>query len=128
MEFKVPYLLAMREKAPKMFRDLVKTGKMDQHLEQKTTEAYDLLDQILGQRPKDAHGEVGLADRREAEEVVRATMLDFPQTKPDLMETPEPPDDLPSPRQSIRSRAPTSSSSPATSGKNVAALKKPETT
>jgi hypothetical protein len=80
----------MRERAPKMFRDLVRQGRMKQHLEQKTAEAYDLLDQLLARYPKP-----GLRERREAEEQVRAVMLDFPpEGKPTRPSQREESDDL----------------------------------
>jgi hypothetical protein len=86
VKFQEPYLPAMRERAPKMFRELVRHGRMEQHLKQKTAEAYDLLDQLLAHNPNP-----GLAQRREAEEQVRAVMIDFPPEGHPAQ--PEPPDD-----------------------------------
>lgn len=68
MEFKGPYLFAMREQDPKMFMELRRSGKMDEHLQEKTEEAYKMLDDLT------AKG----TPRREAEEIVRATLIEFP--------------------------------------------------
>ena len=38
MEFKTPYVLAMREQAPRMFNQLVRSGKMEEHLLAKAEE------------------------------------------------------------------------------------------
>lgn len=89
MEFKSQYVHAMREQAPKMFRDLVKHGRIEQHLDQKSGEAHEMLRQLLAQHPNP-----GLAERREAEEIVRQTLIEFPPEKPER-ENAEPPDDLP---------------------------------
>ena len=118
VEFKLIYVMAMRNQAPRMFRSLVKSGKIDQFLQAKSEEAHELLRQVLGQRPKDAHGEVGEADRRECEEVVRATLVEFPTEGKD--QTPEPPDDLPRSPNPGPSRAGTSPSGPMTSGRTAA--------
>lgn len=91
MEFKSPYLHAMRDRAPKMFRDLVKHGRMEQHLDLKSREAHEMLDGILSRKEHPS-----LADRREAEEIVRQTLIEFPPE--DDRDSPiqkEPPDDLP---------------------------------
>ena len=93
MEFKSPYLHAMREQAPQMFNQLRRAGQMDSHLQAKSEEAHELLRQLLAQRPKNKYGEVSLADEREAEEQVRATLIDFPA--PEAPDQKEPPDDLP---------------------------------
>jgi hypothetical protein len=52
--FKGTYLLAMREQAPKMFMELRRSGKLDQHLQEKSTEAHQMLRELLAQKPTDA--------------------------------------------------------------------------
>jgi hypothetical protein len=107
MEFKLPYLLAMRQQDPKEFMALRRAGKLDQHVQEKAEEASRLLKELLARAPRDSHGEVSLAARREAEEHVRATLIDFPVPKRD--QNPEPPDDLPTVR--MRSSAASTSRS-----------------
>jgi hypothetical protein len=93
VEFKVPYVLAMREHAPKMFMELRRLGKLDQFVQEKSAEAHSLLRELLARRPRDSYGHHSPADEREAEEIVRAHLIEFPQEKkPDRL---EPPDDLP---------------------------------
>lgn len=99
MEFKTPYLLAMREQAPKMFQELVRSGKMDAHLQAKALEAKRMLQGLLAGAPKDEDGRPQMEAERAAEEVVRATLIEFP-TPPDPDRL-EPPDDLPAPRAKI---------------------------
>jgi hypothetical protein len=78
MEFKLPYLLAMREQAPKMFNELRRSGQMDAHLQAKTEEAYRMLDELMEGIPRSKDGCVlDLARQREAEEIVRATLIEF---------------------------------------------------
>jgi len=111
MEFKGPYLFSMREQAPKMFMELRRSGKLDQHLQEKSEEAHRLLEELLKGKPKDSHGLYDPADKREAEEIVRHQLIEFPTPEKD--QNPEPPDDLPTaPMHGSRER--TSRSSRAT--------------
>lgn len=91
MEFKIPYLLAMQEQAPKMMAQLQRHGRLEQHLQQKTSEAHAMFEDLLKQ-----HKDPSLAQRREAEEIVRSTLIEFPLEH--APENPEPPDDLPRPK------------------------------
>ena len=77
MEFKEPYLLAMRESAPEMFMQLRKSGQLEQHLQEKSVQAHQLLRELLSHSPNPS-----LPERREAEEQVRATLIDFPPREP----------------------------------------------
>lgn len=91
MEFKIPYLQAMRDRAPKMFRDLERHGRLKQHLDLKSQEAHEMLRGILNRHPHPS-----LAQEREAEEIVRQTLIEFPpENDRDSPIQPEPPDDLP---------------------------------
>ena len=94
MDFQYPYLLAMREQAPKMFMELRRSGKMNQFLQDKGEEANRLLAELLANKPKDKYGLYSLVDEREAEEIVGAQLIEFPVPEKD--QNPEPPDDLPS--------------------------------
>ena len=94
MDFKGPYLQAMRVADPGLFNALRRSGQLDDYVQQKTVEAYQYLEEMLAHEPK---GPTGLPldqqASRLAEERVMAQMLDFPQ--PVSAQTPEPPDDLP---------------------------------
>lgn len=94
MEFKTPYQLAMREQDPKLFMQLLRHGKMAEHLQQKSLEAHAMLEALLNQLPK-AERDSPVA-RQAAEEQVFATLIDFPK-EPDP-EKLEPPDDLKAPK------------------------------
>lgn len=79
MEFKGPYLLAMRERAPKMFVELCRGGQLDQHVQEKSLEAHTLLNQLLASEPKGIDGlPKDPQALRLAEEIVLGQMLDFP--------------------------------------------------
>jgi hypothetical protein len=93
VDFKVPYVLAMREQAPQMFRELRQSGKLDEFLQERSVEAHHMLKELLAQRPKDRDGLSYTSDRRWAEEVVLHHFLDF--HIPEKDQRPEPPDDLP---------------------------------
>ena len=91
MEFKHPYLLAMREQAPKMFNQLRKTGAMEAHLQEKSEEAHKLLEYLTVDAPKLPNGLTKQPYLREAKEQVLATLIEFQS------EAPEPKDPLGSP-------------------------------
>ena len=93
MEFKGTFLLAMREKDPKLFMALRRSGQLNQYVQEKSQEAHAMLRGILAKREKSPHGNPLPADLREAEEVVLAHFLEFPV--PEREQNPEPPDDLP---------------------------------
>ncbi len=88
MEFKEPYLLAMRDQAPKMFNRLRRTGAMDSHLQEKSEEAHRLFDYLTENSPKEKNGLPEQPYLREAEEQVFAALIEFPS------EGPEPSDPL----------------------------------
>lgn len=85
MEFKVAYLEAMRSQAPQMFNRLRRTGALDAHVQKKAEEASRMFEELTADEPKLPNGlprsPVAI---REAEEQVRATLIEFPQD-----ETPE---------------------------------------
>ena len=80
MEFKLPYVLAMREQDPKEFMALRGSGKLDQHLQEKSAEAHRMLEELLRNKPRDSHGFVAESDLQHAEELVRAALIEFPET------------------------------------------------
>jgi hypothetical protein len=79
MEFKSLCVHALRDKDPKQFRELMRTGQIDEHLQQKTSEAHELLNELLANEPKAVDGlPMDLNALHIAEEIVRAEMLGFP--------------------------------------------------
>ena len=111
MEFKGAYLQAMRDQAPKMFMDLRRSGKLDQFVQEKSMQAHQMLDEILRSQTRDKNSPPTMQQEREAEEQVRALMIEFPP--PEVSETPEPPDDLPKgPMQMSRAKTMSSSRAP----------------
>jgi hypothetical protein len=73
--------------------ELRRSGKLDQYVHQECVKAYAMVEQMLARRRKDSQGRPSMADEREAEEIVLAQFLEFPEeARPDR---PEPPDDLP---------------------------------
>ena len=83
MEFKIPYLLAMREKAPKLFNSLSRSGKLDEHLRQKTKQAHEMFDDLTKKAPKLPNGLPKAQPRIEAERLVLETLIEFPDESPD---------------------------------------------
>ena len=82
----------MREPAPKVFIQLGRSGKMDAFLHQISLEAHQMLDNCW--RTNHAQPRAGKSGGRAgAEEIVRATLIEFPTPEKD--QNPEPPDDLP---------------------------------
>jgi hypothetical protein len=73
MEFKSLYIRALRQHDPQLFNELVRTSKIAEHLQQKSEEAHELLRQVLQGNPNPS-----LAQERAAEEIVRATLIEFP--------------------------------------------------
>ena len=78
MEFKSPYLQAMREQAPRMFNRLRRTGALDKHVQDKTAEAHRLFRELTANAPKLPNGLVEQPHRREAEQAVLTTLIEFP--------------------------------------------------
>lgn len=70
-EFKLPYLQAMRQQAPKMFNRLNREGTLDQHAQDKAIEAHRLYQDLTKGAQKEP-------EAREAFEQVMAQMLEFP--------------------------------------------------
>ena len=108
MDFKTIYVQAMREHQPKQFNELVRSGRIEAYLQERSKEAHAMLRDLLKDEPRGPGGAVSnLAKERAAEEQVLAVFLDFPQ--PESEQNPEPPDDLPK-RSTLTSKAPTTGS------------------
>ena|SRR5437867_532569 len=108
MEFASTYFQAMQQQAPKLLNALIKSGKLEQHLKDKSLEARAMLASLLQNEPKGPDGRPkNLAALHQAEE---ATLIEF--ETPDSQQRPEPPDDLPQRASQIAtSPAPTTRSS-----------------
>ncbi len=79
MEFKLPYLIAMREQAPKMFNRLRRTGALSAHLKAKSAEAHRMYEELAKGKPKLPNGLVRSAsDLQQIEELVFAALIEFP--------------------------------------------------
>ncbi len=87
MEFKYPYLLAMREQAPKMFNRLRKTGALDAHVQEKSKEAHALLDYLTADAPKLPGGQPEDQYRSRAERQVLEQLIEFPSEGPEPSES-----------------------------------------
>ena len=88
MNFKYPYLLAMREQAPKMFNQLRRTGALDAYVETKSKKADDLFDYLTKDAPKLDNGLPEQPYLGRAERAALETLIEFPS------EDPEPSDPL----------------------------------
>jgi hypothetical protein len=79
MEFKMPYLLAMREQAPKMFNELAHSGGINAHLQKKSAEAHALFADLTKGDEKLPSGALRDPAREAAvTNQVMDTMIDFP--------------------------------------------------
>ncbi|MEE8309080.1 MAG: hypothetical protein V3R34_01655 [Hyphomicrobium sp.] len=83
MDFKAPYLMAMREQAPKMFNQLRRTGAMDAHVQAKSVEAHKLFDYLTKDAPKLESGIPENPYRSRAESQVFEQLIEFPSEKPE---------------------------------------------
>ena len=54
MEFKVPYMQAMRQQAPKLFNQLNREGKLTAYVDEKAAEASRLFHELTANAPKEA--------------------------------------------------------------------------
>jgi len=68
MEIKNQYVLAMRERAPKMSNRLRRRGEMEQHLQEKAEEAAAMYEAMTAKAPRWDNGLVEQPHRREAED------------------------------------------------------------
>lgn len=87
MEFKKPYLEAMRDQAPQMFNQLRRSGALDAHVAAKAREASLMFNQLIARADKLPSG-LPSDPRviREAEQQVFATLIEF--GNPDAIEQP----------------------------------------
>jgi hypothetical protein len=79
MEFRLSYLQAMRQQAPKLFNQLNREGKLQAYLDEKAAEASRLFHELTANAPKEQGGYPKEPEASEAIEQVMAVMLDFPK-------------------------------------------------
>lgn len=72
MEFRHPYMVAMQDQNPKLYRRLRDSGELDRLVELKAQEASRLYQSLMADKPKTLQAE------REAEEQVKGMMFEFP--------------------------------------------------
>jgi hypothetical protein len=77
MDFRAQYLQARREEAPSLFKRLSKSGQLENEANLAAREAERLFQEVTEDAPKDKDGQPSLQARREAEELVRAELLNF---------------------------------------------------
>ena len=83
MEFSQPYVLAMREQAPKLFNQLRRTGALPAHLKAKSAEAHRMYDQLAADLPKLENGLLrSPSDHQQIQEQVRGLLIEFPADNP----------------------------------------------
>lgn len=81
--FRYQYMQAMRDQAPAMFKSLSRSGQLESQAAQVSRQAERLVRQLLKEAPKDKDGHPSLQATREAEERVRAQLLEFPSETTD---------------------------------------------
>ena len=87
MEFSLPYQLAMREQAPKMFNWLRRTGALSAHLKAKSAEAHRMFDDLAKDKPKLPNGALrSPSDQQQIVEQVFAALIEFPSDDPDCQD------------------------------------------
>lgn len=74
MDIKAQYLQAMRSQAPALFKRMSKAGELEKAATDLSRQAEQMFRQLTADKPKP----LSLRDRREAEEQVRAALLQFP--------------------------------------------------
>ena len=78
MEFRLPYMQAMRQQAPKMFNRLSREGKLQAFVDEKAKQASDLFQELTKDAPKEKGGSPKEPFASEAIEAVMQTLIDFP--------------------------------------------------
>ncbi len=78
MEFRLQYLQAMRQQAPKLFNQLNREGKLMALADEKAKEAAALFAELTKDAPKERGGYPKEPFASEAQEAVLQTLIDFP--------------------------------------------------
>jgi hypothetical protein len=77
-DFKFQYLSVMRERSPAMFKELTKSGELDEFVEMQVKEAVRLFEEITQGSERDESGRLTTRAIREADEIVKGMMFEFP--------------------------------------------------
>ena len=77
-DFKFQYLSVMRERSPAMFKELTKSGELDEFVEMQVKEAVRLFEEITQGSERDESGRLTMRTIRESDEIVKGIMFDFP--------------------------------------------------
>ena len=86
-DFKFQYLSVMQERSPAMFRELTKSGELDEFVEMQFREATRLFEEITQGRERDESGQLTMQAIREADELVKGMMFEFPTNgQPDQLD------------------------------------------
>ena len=78
MEFRLSFLQAMRQQAPKMFNRLNREGKLQEFADEKAKQASELFQELTKDAPKEPGGYPKEPFASEAQEAVMQTLIDFP--------------------------------------------------
>lgn len=89
MEFRVPYVTAMRQQAPKMFNRLARSGELEAHLNEKCQEAAQMFADLTKDAPKEPGGYPREPEATEAAEQVLAVLIEFPENEQTSRQTDE---------------------------------------
>ena len=89
MEFRLPYMQAMRQQAPKMFNRLSREGKLQAFVDEKAKQASDLFQELTEDAPKEKGGYPKEPFASEAIEAVMSQMLEFPNHEETTRQTDE---------------------------------------
>jgi hypothetical protein len=81
MDFRAQYLQAMRDQDPAEFKRLSRNGMLEPQSRAVAKQASRMKEELLKDAPRDKYGQVSLQAEREAEEMVRADLLDFPASR-----------------------------------------------
>eukprot|EP01037_Dinobryon_pediforme_P005930 gene5930-5999_t len=91
MQFRRPYLLAMREQAPGLYSNLQHAGRLEGHLDWVCDRARLMKAHILSDEPRSEGGWItDMQAERIAEEIVFAKLIQFPQPDWDARLEPAP--------------------------------------
>lgn len=89
MEFKLQYLQAMRQQAPKLFNQLSREGKLQALAEEKAQQASALFAELTKDAPKEKGGYPMEPFASQAAEAVMQTLIDFPNHEQTTRQTDE---------------------------------------
>jgi len=78
VEFRYQFLVVMQDQNLKMYRELQTRGELDRFVEMKANEAHLLYLELTKDAPRGPDGRPAMQAAREAEELVKGMMFEFP--------------------------------------------------